>query len=55
LTFVQTKGGKIRCAGGTDQVKVMLDALPRVHPHVFASPRTGHPYTADVQAPLRTF
>jgi integrase len=47
LTFLHTKTGKIRCVGGTDEVKAVLDALPKMHPYVFASPRTGEPYTAD--------
>jgi integrase len=32
LTFVHTTSGKIRCVGGTEEVKAVLDALPRVHP-----------------------
>jgi integrase len=47
LTFLHTKTGKIRCVGGTDEIKAVLEALPKTHPHVFASPRTGEPYTAD--------
>jgi integrase len=47
LTFLYTKTGKIRCVGGTDEVRAVLEALPRVHAHVFASPRTGTAYGAD--------
>jgi integrase len=47
LTFLGTKTGKIRCVGGTDEVRAVLEALPRVHAHVFASPRTGTAYGAD--------
>jgi integrase len=47
LTFLHTKTGKIRCVGGTDEITAVLEVLPHAHPHVFASPRTGQPYTAD--------
>ena len=47
LTFLHTKSGKIRCVGGTDAIRAVLDALPRIHSHVFASPRTGNAYTAS--------
>jgi integrase len=47
LTFLHTKSGKIRCVGGTDEIRAVLEALPRVHAHVFASPRTGTAYGAD--------
>jgi integrase len=47
LTFLHTKSGKIRCVGGTDGIQAVLKALPRTYTHVFASARTGRPYTAD--------
>jgi len=47
LTFRFTKTGKIRCVGGTDEIIAVLKPLPRTYTHVFASPRTGKPYTAD--------
>ena len=47
LTFVHTKTGKIRSVGGTDEIRAVLDALPRTRAHVFANPRPGQPYTAD--------
>ena len=47
LTFLHTKTGKIRCVGGTEEIQAVLKALPRTRVHVFASPRTGTPYTVD--------
>jgi integrase len=47
LTFLHTKTGKIRCVGGTEEIQTVLNALPRAHAHVFASPRTGKAYTGD--------
>jgi len=43
----QLAEGAIRCVGGTDEIKAVLDALPKTYPHVFANPRTGQPYSAD--------
>jgi integrase len=50
LTFRFTKTGKIRCGGGTDEIVEVLNALPRTHTHVFASPRTGTAYMRTVSA-----
>jgi integrase len=47
LTFLYTKTGKIRCVGGTEEIQAVLKVLPRTRAHVFASPRTGTPYTVD--------
>jgi integrase len=47
LTFLHTKTGKIRCVGGTEEIQAVLNALPRAHAQVFASPRTGKAYTGD--------
>jgi len=47
LTFLHAKTGKIRCVGGTEEIQAVLKALPRTYAHVFASARTGKPYTAD--------
>ncbi len=46
LVFLETKNGKARRLPMTEAIQTVLAVLPRLHPFVFANPRTGKPYTS---------